>query len=509
MLGWEFPPFISGGLGTACDGLTRAMSRQGTEVLFVLPKTAVRGNTGSVRTLASEGAAGPNLRVHIHGAADPSATTVTFRPVESRLISPYARTMAPTKAAANSTCSSVSLAAPGLPPYGRATVPIEPQGVEAYGNNLLEEVDNYATRCLQLAGEERFDVIHAHDWMTYPAGIALARATGKPLVVHVHSTESDRSGDNVDERVCAIEHRGMATADAVITVSQWTQRIVLERYGVDPNKIRVVYNGIDAIDPASHGVAPRMNGSEKADGAKIVLFLGRMTMQKGPQYFVEAAKKVLEVEKEVKFVMAGSGDLLLSTVRLAAELGIGHKVLFAGFLRGEDVDCVFRMASVYVMPSVSEPFGIAPLEAIARNVPVIVSKSSGVSEVLRHCLKVDFWDTHAMANQIVAVLRHAPLANTLCEHAGREIQKLSWDRAAAGCLDVYRRITSGYLGPDAAAGETRRPCSRIVTGQVEALAPRKARGPTNDRCGCTVKESDDRPTTRPRRRAYNKTCVGQ
>ena len=302
-----------------------------------------------------------------------------------------------------------------------------------YGSDLIGDSERYSRLVVSLSRTEEFDVIHAHDWLTYPAGLALARVTGKPLVVHVHSTEFDRSGSNVNQRVYDIERAGMQGADRVIAVSMLTKSICVRRYGVHPSKIDVVYNGIDRESdlPAEGAVI------EPKD--RLVLFLGRITMQKGPEYFIAAAKRVLDKIDNVKFVVAGSGDMALRMIELAASMGIGHKVLFTGFLRGRDVDRVYQMADCYVMPSVSEPFGISALEAIKHDVPVIVSKTSGVAEVLTHVLKVDFWDIDEMANKIVAVLRHPPLGATLREHGAFELRRLTWDGAAEKCVGSYGR----------------------------------------------------------------------
>ncbi len=287
---------------------------------------------------------------------------------------------------------------------------------------------------MELARDEEFDVIHAHDWMTYPAAVGVALISGKPLVVHIHSTEFDRSGEHVNQMVYDIERQGMQRADKVIAVSHLTRGIVISRYGVPGDKVEVVYNGVERN--GNWSVAPiNIHRDEK-----IVLFLGRITMQKGPEYFLAAAKKVLEVMDNVKFVMAGSGDMMHRSVELAAQLGIGHKVLFTGFLRGDDVQRIFKMADLYVMPSVSEPFGIAPLEALDNDVPVIICKQSGVSEVLPHALKVDFWDVNEMANKIVAVLRYPPLQMTLRSHGNFEVRKLRWRDAARHCVQVYQEM---------------------------------------------------------------------
>jgi glycosyltransferase involved in cell wall biosynthesis len=306
-----------------------------------------------------------------------------------------------------------------------------------YCGDMYTEVHKYAAAAVKLALQEDFDIIHAHDWMTYPAAIAVAAVTGKPLVVHVHSTEFDRSGEHVNQMIYDIERAGMHAADKVIAVSFLTRNIIIGRYGVTGDRVEVVYNGVER-----NGNGLNLGTTDIKKDEKIVLFLGRITMQKGPEYFLGAAKKVLEVMDNVKFVMAGSGDMMRRTIELAAELGIGSKVLFTGFLRGEDLQKIYEMADLYVMPSVSEPFGITPLEALNHDVPVLISKQSGVSEVLTHVLKADFWDVNEIANKIVAVLKYPPLQITLREHGNFEVRKLKWEDAAERCRQIYEQLLS-------------------------------------------------------------------
>lgn len=407
MLGWEFPPYISGGLGTACFGLTKAMDRLGMPVTFVLPRAKpIRMAAGSE---AAEGAE-PYAFEHIR-----------LRPVAAAL-TPYAQAGAPGAAASR---RAAVLSA--------ADEDVEADDHANYGPDMYAEVHRYAKKVLHVAESEEFDLIHAHDWMTFPAGIAVAAHTGKPLVIHVHSTEFDRSGDHVNQYVYDIERHAMHAASKVIAVSNYTRNILISRYGVSPEKVEVVYNGVEGQNgPAGAG---RQVWPAKTD--KVVLFLGRITMQKGPEYFLYAAKRVLEKMQNVKFIMAGDGDRLYGSIELAAQLGVGHQVFFTRFLRGADVQKVYRMADLYVMPSVSEPFGIAPLEALQHDVPVLVSKQSGIAEAFRNALKVDFWDIDEMANKMIAVLRHPPLHEMLRVEGRKEAFRFRWEDSAARVNEIY------------------------------------------------------------------------
>ena len=425
MLGWEFPPFISGGLGTACYGLTKAMDQLGIQVTFVLP-----------RIVSNKFATHVNLEFATHAKLQASESqmpmsTLKFRELKNVVFHTINSPLQP-----YSTPDTYqqrieeSLRQKHL---GNASATSQYSGPLDYGSDMYAEVHRYAESAVELAGNEQYDIVHAHDWMTYPAGIAVSAIRERPLIVHVHSTEFDRSGENVNQMIYDIERAGMERADKVIAVSHFTRNIIISRYGISGEKVEVVYNGVERNGNDDWTLAK--TGIEKDE--KIVLFLGRITMQKGPEYFLHAAKKVLDVVDNVKFVMAGSGDLIHKAVEMAAELGIGHKVLFTGFLRGEEVRKIYKMADLYVMPSVSEPFGIAPLEALDNDVPVIISKQSGVSEVLMHALKVDFWDVNEIANKIVAVLKYPPLEMTLRNHGNFEVRKLRWKDSAQRCAQIY------------------------------------------------------------------------
>jgi len=448
MLGWEFPPHISGGLGTACYGMTRGLDEIGVSVCFVLPTAVPVGLPSHVELRSpADLPAGVSIdsppsekivreefdRVELHrvdALLQPYGTPASFEREIRTLIGKQTAVTAgdrPAERAPAGAAAEAPARQPPLPPSGT----FADAGGAHYAGDLMAQIHRYARLALELAEQEQFDVIHAHDWMTYPAGLAVAAATGRPLVIHVHSTEFDRAGANINQRVYEIERTGMHGAARVVCVSHLTRNIVTSRYGVDPAKCEVVYNAVDLPEGDDWQMQP-IKQTEK-----LVLFLGRVTMQKGPEYFLRAAKKVVEKFTNVRFVMAGSGDMIAQCVREAADLKIGRYVTFTGFLRGGDVARIFKMADLYVMPSVSEPFGIAPLEALSHNVPVIISRQSGVSEVLTHVLKVDFWDIDEMANKILAVLRHAPLQRALRQHGHIELRKLSWKDSAVRLNEIY------------------------------------------------------------------------
>ncbi len=399
MFGWEFPPFKSGGLGTACYGLTKGLSNLGVEIKFVIPKAPYDINGEFVELVTSE----KFLTSHISEIKIPS-----------RLV-PY------------------------LNDEGFKNLqPSENSGMPNYGDNLWAEVEKYALLGGEIAKKTRFDVIHAHDWMTGKAGIKAKEATGKPLVFQIHATEFDRTGGNPNPEIYAIERECFEKADRIIAVSNLTKQIVVKHYGIAPEKIDVVYNAVNMEEGSNNEEDVRPPKLAVED--KIVLFLGRVTIQKGPGYFLEAAKKISEMDPNVKFIVAGSGDMIPRMVEKTAALGLSNKVIFSGFLRGKEVDTAFKMADVYVMPSVSEPFGITPLEAMKNGTPCIISKQSGVSEVVTHALKVDFWDIDEMVNKIMGVLNYSPLHKTLSEKGFDEIMRMSWDDSAGECIKTYKRV---------------------------------------------------------------------
>jgi glycosyltransferase involved in cell wall biosynthesis len=422
MFGWEFPPHISGGLGTACYGLTKGLTKLNqVGVIFIVPKAFGDEEQSAIQLIGANNVSISRKEIQFENVQQ----KIVYFEVESKLI-PYVGeeefwTLKGRK-------------------YSKETrfvqtdkgYKIEFSG--KYGPGLLQEIRNYALVAEIIARDNQFDIIHAHDWLTFPAGIAARKISGKPLVVHIHATEFDRSGGNVNPKVYAIEREGMEIADRIIAVSSLTKNIIVEKYGIAPGKITVVYNAVEPVNSEYDFGLP------KGVKEKIVTFLGRITMQKGPEYFIEAAKLVLKKMNNVRFVMAGSGDLMNQMIARVAELGISDHFHFTGFLKGNDVIQLLRMTDVFVMPSVSEPFGIVPLEAMQFNVPVIISNQSGVAEIIENAIKIDFWDTYAMADAIYGILNYKSLAKHFKREGKQEVENLEWVNSASAVTEVYKSV---------------------------------------------------------------------
>lgn len=421
MFGWEFPPHITGGLGTACFGLTKGLAKHNVEIIFVVPKAYGDESQEAVRIINAS-----DVTIDIKSESVRNFwEQITYMEIGSNLI-PYVGPEEFEKMVVENQQQTER--------QENSLLTTKFQFSGKYGANLMEEVSRYAMIASLIAKNHDFDVIHAHDWLTYSAGVAAKMATGKPLVVHMHATEFDRSGENINTEVFAIEQYGMQQADCVIAVSNLTRNVVIDRYGIDPAKVITVHN---AVEPTDKSAFENVRSGVKE---KVVTFLGRITYQKGPEYFVEAAHKILSRDPNVRFVMAGSGDLMNKMVRHVARLRMGRKFHFTGFLKGDNVDKMFAMSDVYVMPSVSEPFGIAPLEAIRSNVPVVISKQSGVSEILTHALKVDFWDTEALADAVYGILHYKGMQRMFDRYGMAEVNNLKWENAAFKVLEAYLSV---------------------------------------------------------------------
>jgi len=394
MFGWELPPYNTGGLGVACYGLARGLSQQGVNIAFALPRRLQQHV--------------PFMNILSHRLQGVSVTAI------NSLLAEYA------------TAQSYSF--------------IEPQRyrehVATYGLSLYDEAQRFSQMATVWSQTQSHQLIHSHDWMTYPAGMSAAKVSGNPLVVHVHATEFDRTGGYVDSRIAEIEYQGMQKADKIIAVSNYTKNVIIDHYAVSPEKITVVHNGVDPVDFTPQDIRrvfPHDN---------IVLFVGRLTFQKGVDYFLRMSKKVLSDLPNTVFLVVGDGDMYQQLIMQAASMGIANRVIFTGFLKGAKLKSVYQMADVFVMPSVSEPYGIVALEAIASGTPTVISKQSGVSENLKSVYKVDFWDVDQMASTVSHILTYPSLANEQALKAKREVKALTWEKAAQKTVAVYSSLLS-------------------------------------------------------------------
>jgi glycogen synthase len=408
MFGWEFPPYNSGGLGVACYGLTKSLVDLGADITFVLPKNI--GINSDFMEMKFADTTAYNLKKEI-----------VFKEL-SVFLYPYL-----TETAYHE---------------GKALLKyVKNPEAARYAGSLYDEVQRYAALSWDIARFEKYDLIHAHDWLSFPAGIKAKKISGKRLITHVHSTEFDRTGrQGLNERVYEIEKEGFHNSDKVVAVSKLVKDTVTEKYEVDPDKVEVIHNGIDEDYFKHSNLEESRLNILKNKGYKMVLFLGRITIQKGPDYFIRIAKRVLEYQPKTFFLVVGAGDMEKTVMHLAADLGISDKIIFCGWLRGKDLEHVYKASDLYIMPSVSEPFGLTTLESMINGTPVIVSRQSGVSEVANDVLKADFWDIDEMANKIISVLSHDSLHRCLRENARNEVKKINWKVSAQKCLNLYNQL---------------------------------------------------------------------
>ncbi len=408
MFGWEFPPHNSGGLGVACRGLAKALVDSGVDLNFVLPKQVDLGETPCKMWFADST---PNPSP---GSVEVNQLNVLLMPyITSQVYSRY-----------------------------REQLPEMPEEDIPYAGSLYEEVKRYGKLARKVAHRADHDIIHAHDWLSFEAGVEAKRVSGKPLVVHIHATEFDRSGEDVNQCIYDIERKAFHAADRVVAVSNLTKRVLMDRYGVSADKISVVHNGVNEEEYSSveSEQLPESLDRLKRSGYKIVLFAGRITFQKGPDYFVKMAQRVKEYCPEAVFVVSGSGDMEHQMMREVAEHQLSDRFLFAGWLTGKPLRMAYKAADIYIMPSVSEPFGILPLEVMVYNTPVLISKQSGVSEITSHTLKADFWDVDDMANKVIYVLKYPALQHCLTSNGRQEVGKINWSLAGRKCVDIYRQL---------------------------------------------------------------------
>lgn len=422
MFGWEFPPHISGGLGTACYGLTKDLVDLGVEVSFVLPKLQEACENQHLELISPD---------HVEDLIVKENRIEEFQQVVKKYevvsnLTPYLNED-----------TYQEMVKTEQPKDQDESKPLNLKFSGTYGASLMDEVARYAAVGRYMAQKQAFDIIHAHDWMTYQAGIEAKIQSGKPLVIHVHATEFDRSIGGINDEIYQIEKRGMDYADLIIAVSNRTRDIIIHKYHQNPAKIHVVYNAVDKSDIDFINSIIKISSFAND---KIVLFLGRITKQKGPEYFVHAANTVLKKFKNARFVMAGDGDMTKPMIELAASLNIADRFHFTGFLKAPQREKLFAMSDLFVMPSVSEPFGITPLEAMKHDIPIIISKQSGVAEILDHVIKVDFWDVPKLAEEIIHVLKDQNARREMIERNKKTLEYIDWKKAANQVKDIYSNV---------------------------------------------------------------------
>ena len=417
MFGWEFPPHILGGLGTASYGLTKGMALQeDMDITFCIPKPWGDEDKSFLKIIGMNSTPvvwrnvnWDQVKSRIGFCMDPQLYYDLRDHIYADFNYLYTNDLG---------CIEFS---------GR------------YPDNLYEEINNYSIVAGVVARQQSFDIIHSHDWLTYPAGIHAKQVTGKPLVIHVHATDFDRSRGNVNPTVYAIEKNGMDQADHIMCVSELTRQTVIDKYFQDPRKVTTVHNAVSPLSQEIMNIVPQKNPREK-----VVTFLGRITMQKGPEYFVEAASMVLKRTRNVRFVMAGNGDMMNQMIRLVAERGIADRFHFPGFMKGDQVYEVLKASDVYIMPSVSEPFGISPLEAMQCSVPTIISKQSGCAEILDKCIKTDYWDIQAMADAIYSICTYQSLYEYLRDEGKKEVDQIKWENVGYKVRSIYDEVLKQY-----------------------------------------------------------------
>ncbi len=424
-LGWEFPPLINGGLGIACMGISRALAKK-VDLQVIVPKS-----DASVHYEGFNLTGVNNLRfedVERHENGELSYEYESFALVQQAPISldPYT-SIEGSEGYINFTHEGKIL----FSKVHRSDLELFQNNDDLYAGDLARKVVEYSKICAVMAQSMDFDVVHAHDWMTYLAGVEVKRATGKPLVVHLHASQFDRAGADARGWIYELEKYGMEQADAVCAVSKYTGTVASGHYGINSDKIYPVHNGADPV---------KVFRGKKKFPEKLVLFLGRLTAQKGPEFFLEIAAKVLEKTDNARFVMAGTGEKLRQLIETGAFHGVGDKFHFTGFLNKEKVNELLSITDIYCMPSVSEPFGLSALEAAQFNIPAVISKQSGVAEVMKGALKADFWDVEMMANQIVSLIEDEELYAKVVEQSTQDIQSSTWDSAADKVIAIYEKL---------------------------------------------------------------------
>lgn len=449
MFGWEFPPEITGGLGVACHGLTKSLTGQGVDITFVLPRPMevpverttfyFHNNTKtaqSINQFSTKEEVGTELITRsTHSTMQMVSVNLDVNPYQTNTVNVFEKSI--NSGIAKSFSSKTSHKNHSDSSSETFTLS-QPKTIE-------EAVENYSHIADTLVNDVEFDIIHAHDWLTLPAAMRAKELSGKPLVVHIHATEVDRSPGYGNAFIFDIEKKGMEYADQIICVSELTKKNVIEYFDIDPNKISVVYNGmteaLSDFDMQSQESLMEIS-TLKALGYNIVLFVGRLTYQKGVKYLLEAAKKVVEQFPKALFMIVGKGDMEKELIQYAAKHRISSNIIFTGALSGNAIYQAYAMADVFIMPSVSEPFGIVALEAITSDTPLVISQNSGASEVIDHAFKMDFWNVDTTAEHVINLLSYPSLRETISMHAKEQTKNLTWDKAAQEVQSIYQQHLS-------------------------------------------------------------------
>ena len=422
MLGWEFPPLFSGGLGVATYGMVKAL-RHNVDIKLIIPSYSISSSLANVNIVGLNSITAHEMDVEQLRFNLEDLTEVHRIPLS---VSPYHFINVEIEKSRHKNVATNLTSERTMEMIHQIF-----SDSNVYGYNVMHKVYLYTLLAGEIARNMDFDIVHAHDWITFSAGIKIKQTTGKPLVLHVHSLETDRAGESIRNAIYQLEKEALLAADRVCSVSQFTKDQIVKHYGIAPSKIDVIHNG---IDPGETARKPH----ELRD--KLVVFLGRLTHQKGPEFLLETAEKVSKVYPRVKFVVAGTGDQFAHILETSAYRKLGSKFIFAGFLSKAKVDELLSMADVYFMPSVSEPFGITALEAAQHLVPTVLSSQSGAAEVMKASLKADFWDTDKYANYIYALLKYGTLTQQLSESARAELDGLTWEHTAQKIFHVYEQL---------------------------------------------------------------------
>ncbi len=422
MLGWEFPPVISGGLGIACYGIAKALSKH-VNLTLILPRIDEDTTLPGVKLIGL----GNLVLDEIMEKEEVQQFEQIVRDEKIDIsFSPY-----PDKQEPASTRERKKKASRKVITSEIRKVHLQYSLADLYGDDVVGKVKYYTEIVDRVASHLDFDLIHAHDWMTFLAGIRLKEHFKKPLVIHVHSLNFDRIGPAREGWIYELERDALNTADLIIPVSHYTSSVIQEHYSIHRDNIYPVHNGIDPV---------KVYKTEKKFPEKLVLYLGRITLQKGPEYFLETAFKVIQQYPEVRFAIAGTGDKLQEMIEDGAYKEISHKLHFTGFIDREKVHALLSMTDVFCMPSLSEPFGLTALEAVQFGVPVVITKRSGAAEVLGSALLADFWDTGLMARHIVSLLSNPELYAKKVKQGHKELKKVTWKTSAQKIFEGYRKI---------------------------------------------------------------------